>query len=108
MFDTMRRPSSTTATPVSSHEVSIARMRNSVFFEFGAELRESVAHRAVAQALGPHDDRVLVVVAVVTAADPGGVEPVLLVEALRREIRRAHLEREPLRFQIGGEVEEPH
>src|SRR5919201_379797 len=101
----IRRPSSTTATPVSSHDVSIARTRT-LLIQRGAQLRQAVAHRTLLEPLGPHDERVLVVVGVVPAPHAGAPETVLLVQLLRGQVRGAHLQRQPLRVQRLRDLEE--
>src|SRR5437899_6086165 len=72
------------------------------------ELREALADGPLTEPLGPHDERVLVVVRVVAATHARAPEPVLLVELLRRKIRRAHLERQPLGVQRRGHLEDAH
>src|SRR5262245_40469811 len=109
----MMRPSSISATPVSSQELSIARTRSDACSLFALDflamrrairlsllrrqpLGERRAQPLVAldewrgvDRLGPHDEGVFVVVAVVTAAHPGLLEAIFAVQVLRHMIRHA-------------------
>src|SRR5664280_862444 len=60
--------------------------------ELGAERGEATLHARREQGLGGHDQRVLVVVAVVARPDPDGTEAVLLVEPPCRQVREADLD----------------
>ena len=53
-----------------------------------------------------HDQRVLVVVAVVARPQPDRPEAVLLVQPARRQVRQADLERRLVRAAVDGDVEE--
>src|SRR5579859_4208815 len=112
-FDRMTRPCSMIAAPVSSHELSIARMRASVGDVSGAigglarerrALGLQAPHEPFAQfgvtraivfagdVLSGHHVSVFVVVTVVARAHARLREAVLAVQALRYDIRDAHFE----------------
>src|SRR5579859_3151423 len=107
-----RRPPgrSSTAAAVSSHEVSMPRMRTIdgarsraglvaalVPLEGGPVPFVALLKRGFVDVAGPHDDRVLAVVAVVALADADVFEPVLAVQRLGAAVGPAHLERDPPR-----------
>src|SRR5512141_646854 len=100
--------SSTTATAVSSQEVSIPRTfterpsRASALGERVHELAELAAERRVADPVDPHDERVLADLLVVVLAHADGSEPEPPVQPLRAPVRHAHLERDRLGPHLDG------
>src|SRR5689334_11644011 len=139
-LERMMRPCSITAAPVSSQELSIARIRMmgaflapgrwlravsgilavSAIFTVRAVRLVVLGSQSLLQRLGeqeealtvavghnifrPHDDRVLVVVAVIAAADARLMEAVLAVEVLRDRIGDARLQRHLARADVIGDV----
>src|SRR5579862_5079085 len=106
--DCTNRPSSTTAAAVSSHEVSIPRMRMVTSpavrsFEHGGAGHaplEAIEQRGVVglvHLVGPHDQRVLAAVGVVALAHTDRGESESLVEPLRAVVREPYLQRECVR-----------
>src|SRR5262245_16199665 len=103
-----RRPSSTTAAAVSSHDVSIARIRTLGFIT-SPRRRPVVDGRAAHAALDaveqrrvrlgvhfvrPHDERVLAGIDVVALAYADRNEPEPAIQILRALVRQARFERE--------------
>src|SRR6266498_3257023 len=96
-FERMVRPSSTTATAVSSHEVSIPRTRIASVrpHPVGDLPHDAVELQPVlrrADAVGPHHHRVLAGLLVVVLADAHRAEPEPAVEALRSPVRHPDLQ----------------
>src|SRR6266498_3562795 len=111
-FERTMRPSSTTAMPVSSHDVSmpstsishvpvprcLPRPRRPLVDlaggrDAGGELLEAAVVGGGAQALGPHDQGVLAGLGVVVLADADRGEAELLVEGLGGVVGDADLQR---------------
>ena len=122
----IRRPSSTSAMPVSSQLDSIASSSGPLIAAaprrarrsgaaIGCRCRrrrqpEGAATRSridrLLERLRGHDQGVLVVVAVVARPDADGPEAVLLVQAARRQVRQADLERRLARPAVDGKVQQ--
>src|SRR6266567_339665 len=99
-FDRIFRPSSTTATAVSSQEVSIPRTRIPAL-GLAEDAAGQIAHDGGEPApvagrsnlVGPHHQGVLPGLLVVALPDPDGPEAEPSVQALRTRVRHTHLQR---------------
>ena len=74
--------------------------------ELGATLGDPVAHLCLVERQRRHDQRVLVVVAVIARPQPDRPEAVLLVQPARGQVRQPDLERRLVGALVDGDVEE--